>query len=36
MIYGKREQYTIELVSMHTEAWHYIIDAHKSKRGEDP
>ena len=36
VIYGKREKYAIEYVSTHHRDWHYIIDAHKIKRGEDP
>ncbi len=35
-IYGKPEQYAVELVSTRNRAWHYIVDAHKSKQGEDP
>ncbi len=36
VIHGKRKQYTIELVSMRNTAWDYVVDAHKTKRGEDP
>ena len=35
VIYCKHEQYTTEYVSMRKWDWHYIIDAHMSKRGED-
>ena len=36
VIYGKREQYAIEYVSMRNGDWHYIVYAQKSERGEDP
>ncbi len=36
VIYGKGEKYAIELVTMRNKEWRYIVDAHKSKRSEDP
>ncbi len=36
VIYGKREQYAIEYVSIRNRDWLYIVDAHRTKRGEDP
>ncbi len=36
VIYCKREQYAIELVTIRNGDWHYVVDAHKSKRGDDP
>ena len=35
VIYGNREHFAIELVTTRNKDWHWIVDAHKSKRGED-
>ncbi len=36
VINGGSEQYAIEVVNMRNRYWHCIVDAHKTKRGEDP
>ncbi len=36
LIHEKCEQYVIEYVGTHNRDWHYIVNAHETKRGEDP